>query len=34
MKINTIAIAVLLVMSFGILATINWLEVRANRYTQ
>ena len=26
--------AVLLVMSFGILATINWLEVRANRYTQ
>jgi sulfate transport system permease protein len=26
--------AVLLVMSFGILATINWLEMRANRYTQ
>jgi sulfate/thiosulfate transport system permease protein len=26
--------AVLLVMSFGILATVNWLEVRANRYTQ
>jgi sulfate transport system permease protein len=26
--------AVLLMMSFGILATINWLEVRANRYTQ
>jgi sulfate transport system permease protein len=26
--------AVLLVMSFGILATINWLEVRASRYTQ